>query len=195
MFLIFLQIKQKTPTRSIHILMRAQFLYARTRGKNKHVNIFFKHREQVLQVSLSLENLCKGGMLGSVASTCYVFPLRGIIYQEEKKHKIPESTCSCMFIRQHTVFNWFVYYIENVCEVRTFLQNLILSIVISSIHITWLPYQTPGIFNQALVFMIDVEMFTSRTDILAFFFYNTSTKNWFGPIILYLRTFWRKWFL
>ena len=28
-----------------------------------------------------------------------------------------------------------------------------------------LPYQTPGILNQALVFMRDVKMFGSRTDI------------------------------
>ena len=59
-------------------------------------------------------------------------------------------------------------------------------------HINILPYQTPGISNQALVFMRDVKMFTSRTDILvkkSAIFYNTPAKKWFGPRFLYLDAF------
>ena len=44
--------------------------------------------------------------------------------------------------------------------------HLILSITHVS-HINWLPYQTPGIQNHALVFVRDVNIFTSLMDILA----------------------------
>ena len=52
-------------------------------------------------------------------------------------------------------------------------------------HINMLPYQTPGVLNQALVFMRDVKMFASRTDILikSAIFDNTPAKKWFGPRI------------
>ena len=54
-----------------------------------------------------------------------------------------------------------------------------------SSHINWLLYQTPGISNQALVFVRDIKMFTSRTDILAksAIFDNTPAEKWFGPSI------------
>ena len=48
-----------------------------------------------------------------------------------------------------------------------------------------LPYQTPGISNQALVFMRDVKMFASWTDIFvkSAIFDNTPAEKWFGPRI------------
>ena len=51
-------------------------------------------------------------------------------------------------------------------------------------HINMFPHQTPGISNQALVFMRDVKMFASRTDISvksAIYFYNTPAEKWFRP--------------
>ena len=49
-------------------------------------------------------------------------------------------------------------------------------------HINMLPYQTPGISNQVLVFMRDMKMFASRMDILvkSAIFYNTPAEKWFG---------------
>ena len=49
-----------------------------------------------------------------------------------------------------------------------------------------LSYQTPGISNQTLVFMRDVEMFASRTDILvkSAIFDNTPSEKGFGPRIV-----------
>ena len=50
-------------------------------------------------------------------------------------------------------------------------------------HINMLPHQTPGISNQAQVFIRDVKMFASRTDILvkSAIFDNTPAGKWFGP--------------
>ena len=50
-------------------------------------------------------------------------------------------------------------------------------------HINMLPHQTPGIANQAQVFMRDVKMFASRTDILlkSAIFGNAPAGKWFGP--------------
>ena len=65
-------------------------------------------------------------------------------------------------------------------------------------QINMLPHQTPGISNQALVFMRDVKIFTSRTDILvkSAIFDNTPAEKWFGPrFFFYLETFSKTWFL
>ena len=50
-------------------------------------------------------------------------------------------------------------------------------------HMNMLPYQTPGISKQALVFMRDVKMFASWTSILvkSAIFDNTPAETWFGP--------------
>ena len=47
-----------------------------------------------------------------------------------------------------------------------------------------LPYQTPGISNQALVFMRDVKMFASRTDMLVkgVIFDNTPAEFFLGGL-------------
>ena len=60
-------------------------------------------------------------------------------------------------------------------------------------HINMPPHQTPGISNQALVFMTDVKMFAQRTDILvkSAIFNSNPAGKWFGPIMLYLETFWK----
>ena len=49
--------------------------------------------------------------------------------------------------------------------------------------INMLPYQTPEISNQALVFMRDVKMFASLTDISvkSAIFDNIPAGKWFGP--------------
>ena len=50
-------------------------------------------------------------------------------------------------------------------------------------HINIIPYQTPGISNQALIFMRDVKMFASRMDIgyKVQFLTTPLCKKWFGP--------------
>ena len=50
-------------------------------------------------------------------------------------------------------------------------------------HINMLPHQTPGISNQAQVFMRDVKIFASRTDILvkSATLYSTPAGKWSGP--------------
>ena len=52
-------------------------------------------------------------------------------------------------------------------------------------HINWLPYQTSGISNQALVFVTDVKICGSQTDIWAksAIFDNTPAVKWFSPRI------------
>ena len=54
-----------------------------------------------------------------------------------------------------------------------------------------LPYQTPGILNQAVVFMRDVKMFALRTDILVknAIFDNTPAEKRYGPKILVPQNF------
>ena len=49
-----------------------------------------------------------------------------------------------------------------------------------------LPYHTPGISNQAIVFMRAVKIFASWMDILikSASFDNTSAEKWFGPRIV-----------
>ena len=71
--------------------------------------------------------------------------------------------------------------------------RLIFSIITGVSHINMLPHQTPGISNQAVVFMRNVKMFTSWTDILvkSNICDNTPVEKWFGQEFLYLETFWR----
>ena len=68
-----------------------------------------------------------------------------------------------------------------------FLKSLdLLNISITDVsHINMLSYQTPGISNQALVFIRDVKMFAYQTDILAksAICDNTPAGKWFGLTI------------
>ena len=51
-------------------------------------------------------------------------------------------------------------------------------------HLDWLPYKTPGISNQALVFVRNVKTSASQKNILAF--WQHPCQKWFNPSIFAL---------